>query len=116
MSRAKRSVAKRARHRKWLKRAKGYRGSRSRVFKRAKEAVLKAGQHAYHDRRKKKSIKRGQWQTHLGAATRQYGLSYSLFIHSLRQTNIELNRKVLAQLAGEQPAIFKKVIESAKKE
>lgn len=116
MSRAKRSVAKRARHRKWIKRAKGYRGSRSRVFKRAKEAVLKAGQHAYHDRRKKKSVKRAQWQSRLGAAARRHSLSYSRLIHNLRQANIELNRKVLAQLASEQPGIFKKVIESAKKE
>lgn len=114
MARTKHSVAKRARHKKWIKRAKGYRGSRSRVFKRAKEAVLKAGQHAHHDRRKKKSVKRKSWQVHINAAARQHGTSYSRLIHGLRQANIALDRKILAQLATEQPAIFKKITDTVK--
>ncbi len=114
MARSKNSVARKARHKKWIKRAKGYRGSRSRVFKRAKEAVLKAGQYAYHDRRKKKSVKRAQWQAHINAAVRQHDLSYSRFINGLRQNNITLDRKILAQLAEKHPDIFKKVVESIK--
>ncbi|MFH1354010.1 MAG: 50S ribosomal protein L20 [bacterium] len=114
MARSKNTVARKARHKKWIKRAKGYRGSRSRVFKRAKEAVLKAGQHAYHDRRKKKSVKRAAWQSHINAAARQHNLSYSRLIHGLRQTNIALDRKILAQLVREHPAIFKKIVEAIK--
>ena len=115
MPRAARSVAKRQRHRKWIKRAKGYRGNRSRVFKRAKEAVLKAGQHAYHDRRKKKTLLRQRWQTHINAAVRQHNLSYSRFIHALRTHNISIDRKVLAHLAKEQPEIFEEIVTTATK-
>jgi large subunit ribosomal protein L20 len=116
MARVKRSNAKRQRHKKWLKRATGFRGTRRTVFKRAKEAVLKAGQHAYHDRRKRKSEMRQGWQTKINVAARQSGLSYSRLVHRLRQANVELDRKVLAQLAQNHPDIFKAIIaETAKK-
>lgn len=114
MPRTTRSPASRARHKKWIKRAKGFRGRRKSIFKLAKEAVLKAGQHAYHDRRKKKSVFRAQWQLQINAAARQHKISYSELIHGLRQHNIELNRKVLSQLAVEQPAVFAEVIRSIK--
>ena len=110
MPRASRSVAKRARHKKWIKRAKGYRGRRSQVFKLAKEAVLKAGQHAYNDRRKKKGVQRAQWHRVINAAARQHDVSYSRLTHMLREQNVELDRKVLAQLALEQPEMFGELI------
>lgn len=113
MARTRNSVQTRNRHKKWLKRAKGYRGRRSKVFKIAKEAVLKAGQHAYHDRRKKKSVKRQEWQATINTAAREHGLSYSKLIHGLRKANIELNKKMLAELAVSHPEAFKKVVETA---
>lgn len=116
MAKASRSVAKRRRHKKWLKRAKGYRGRRRTVFKLAKEAVLKAGQHAYYDRRKKKSAFRALWQLRINAVARQHGISYSRLIHALKNTHVELDRKILAQLANEHPEIFAKIVETAKKE
>ena len=114
MPRASRSVPKRKRHKKWLKRAKGFRGRRKSVFKLAKEAVLKAGQHAYRDRRKKKSVVRAAWQVSLNAAARQHGLSYSQFIHALRQHKVALDRKVLTQLASDHPSLFGKLVEKVK--
>lgn len=116
MPRASRSQAKRARHKKWLKRAKGFRGRRRTVFKLAKEAVIKAGQYAYRDRRRKKADFRASWQIAINAAVRTHGLSYSQFVFGLRQNNIALNRKVLAQLAITKPAVFKSVVESVKTE
>lgn len=115
MPKATRSVQKRARHKKWLKRAKGYRGRRSTVFKLAKEAVLKSGQYAYRDRRKKKATFRQAWQVSINAAARKHGISYSAFIHGLKSENIALNRKVLAQLAKEEPAVFETIAEQVKK-
>lgn len=115
MPKAPRSVTKRARHKKWLKRAKGYRGRRSTVFKLAKEAVLKAGQHAYYDRRKKKGNFRTAWNIVINAGVRKHDLSYSKFIHALKEKNIGLNRKSLAALAQDHPDIFDKVVENAKK-
>ncbi len=109
MPRAPRSVAKRARHKKWLKRAKGFRGRRRTVFKLAKEAVLKAGQYSYRDRRKKKTVFRQQWQIIINGASRRHGLSYSQFVHGLRAEKIELDRKVLAQIAQKHPDIFTKI-------
>lgn len=114
MARASRSVQKRARHKKWLKRARGFRGRRRTVFRLAKEAVLKAGQHAFHDRRKKKANFRSEWQIRINAAARQHGLTYSQFIHALRQNNVGLDRKVLSQLAEKHPDLFAKVIEKVK--
>jgi large subunit ribosomal protein L20 len=115
MPKAPRSVAKRRRHKKWLNRAKGYRGRRKKVFKLAKEAVLKAGQHAYYDRRKKKGNFRALWQIQINAAVRQHGLSYSRFMHALKAANIQLDRKILAQLASERPELFAKVVQAVEK-
>lgn len=114
MPRAPRSITKRARHKKWLKRAKGFRGRRRTVFKLAKEAVLKAGQHAYYDRRKKKSAFRQGWHVQINAAVREHGLSYSRFMHGLKTHNIELNRKVLSEMAAKHPAAFAKVVDQVK--
>lgn len=115
MARASRSVAKHARHKKWLKRAKGYRGRRHTTFKIAKEAVLKAGTHAYFDRRKKKSNFRAAWQVQINAAARQHGLTYSKLISQLRQHKIGLDRKILAQLALNNPKIFQTIVEKVSK-
>lgn len=114
MSRANSSIPRRKRHKKWIKRAKGFRGRRSSVFKLAKEAVLKSGQHAYHDRRKKKAQFRSLWQARINAAARQHDLSYSTFIHQLRQAKVGLNRKVLSEIASEQPDMFGKIVEKVK--
>lgn len=115
MARANSSRPRRQRHKKWIKRAKGYRGRRSTTFKLAKEAVLKAGQHAYRDRRKKKTVRRSLWQVHINAAARQHDLTYSQFIHQLRENKVELDRKILADLAANKPEIFQKVVEKVKK-
>jgi large subunit ribosomal protein L20 len=113
MPRSSNSVQTRARHKKWLKRAKGYRGRRSRVFKIAKEAVLKAGQYSYRDRRKKKTVKRQEWQVTINAAARQNGTTYSRLINDLRESKIELDRKILAELAINHPQTFQKIVETA---
>lgn len=110
MPKAPRSVAKRRRHKKWIKRAKGYQGRRSHVFKLAKEAVVTAGQHAFHDRRKKKGQFRALWQIRLNAAVRPHGLSYSRFIHALKLANSELDRKALAALATSDSASFSDLV------
>ncbi|MBI1833611.1 MAG: 50S ribosomal protein L20 [Candidatus Andersenbacteria bacterium] len=115
MPKAPRSVVKRARHKKWLKRAKGFRGRRRTVFKIAKEAILKAGQHAYRDRRKKKAVFRAGWHIAINAAVRPYGLSYSRFINALREKKVGINRKMLAQMAKEQPDLFGKIVDHVKK-
>lgn len=114
MPRATHSPATRARHKKWLKRAKGYRGRRRTVFKLAKEAVLKAGKYAYRDRRKKKTVQRQLWQIRLNAAVRPHGLSYSKFIQGLRALKVGLDRKVLAELATTEPEIFTQIVAKAK--
>jgi len=114
MPKAPRSIAKRARHKKWLKRAKGFRGRRRTVFKLAKQAVLKAGQYAYRDRRRKKTLFRQQWQIVINGACRRHGLSYSRFISALKKNNIELDRKVLSQIAAQQPELFAKIVEEVK--
>lgn len=113
MPRASRSVAKHQRHNKWIKRAKGFRGRRRRSFKLAKEAVLKAGQHAYFDRRKKKTQFRALWQVQINAAVRAHGLSYSKFINALRLKKFRLNRKVLGEIAVEHPDLFAAIVSQA---
>lgn len=113
MPRAARSVAKRHRHKKWLQRAKGYRGRRHTVFKLAKEAVLKAGQHAYTDRRKKKSKFRELWLTRINAAARAAGVSYRDLAHGLKAHGIEIDRKILAELALAHPETFKAIVQEA---
>lgn len=114
MPRTSRSPAKRARHKKWLDRAKGFRGRRKTVFKLAKEAVLKAGKYAFRDRRKKKADIRAIWQVHINAAVRKEGLSYSRFIQGLRAKKIGLDRKILSQLAQKHPTIFKRIVDTVK--
>ena len=99
MPRVKRGVTARARHKKVLKQAKGYYGARSRVFRVAKQAVIKAGQYAYRDRKQRKRQFRALWITRINAAARECGLSYSRFMDGLKKASIELDRKVLADLA-----------------
>jgi len=106
MPRIKRSVASRARRKKILKAAKGYYGARSRTFKVAKQAVIKAGQYAYRDRRVRKREFRALWIQRINAAAREHGLTYSQFMHGLKLSNIEVNRKVLADIAVNEPAAF----------
>ena len=101
MSRVKRGVTAKARHKKTLTLAKGYRGARSRTFKVAKQAVTRAGQYAYRDRRVKKRNFRSLWIVRINAAVRANGLSYSVFMNALKKANIELDRKALADMAAE---------------
>ena len=113
MARAPHSVARKARHKKWLKRAKGFRTRRRTTFKVAKEAVIKAGQHAYTDRRKKKANFRAVWQIRINAAARMHGVSYSKLIAGLRKHEIAIDRKILSQLAAEHPGIFEQIVKVA---
>jgi large subunit ribosomal protein L20 len=114
MPRVKRGVTARAKHKKVLKQAKGYYGARSRVFRVAKQAVIKAGQYAYRDRRQRKRQMRALWIIRINAAARECGLSYSRFIAGLKKANIELDRKVLADMAVSDKAGFASVAEQAK--
>src|SRR6056297_294427 len=109
MPRANSSVPRHRRRRKILKQAKGYRGARSRRFKVAKDAVEKALQYAYRDRKRKKREFRRLWITRINAAARQNGMRYSRFIYALKENNIKLNRKVLAELAINDPEGFKTI-------
>ena len=99
MPRVKRGVTAKARHKKVLKAAKGYYGARSRVYRVAKQAVTKAGQYAYRDRRQRKRQFRALWITRINAQARECGLSYSRLINGLKLANIEIDRKVLADMA-----------------
>ncbi|MGX2040902.1 50S ribosomal protein L20 [Methylocaldum sp. MU1018] len=99
MPRVKRGVTARARHKKVLKQAKGYYGARSRVYRIAKQAVIKAGQYAYRDRRQRKRQFRALWIVRINAAAREFGLSYSRFMDGLKKASVEIDRKVLADLA-----------------
>lgn len=114
MPRVKRGVTAKARHKKVLKQAKGYYGARSRTFKVAKQAVTKAGQYAYRDRRVKKRTFRALWITRINAACNQHDLSYSRFMRGLKQAGIELDRKVLADIAVRDEAAFSQLVEQAK--
>ena len=114
MPRVKRGVTAHRRHKKVLKQAKGYYGARSRVFRVAKQAVTKAGQYAYRDRKVKKRVFRALWIQRINAAARLHGLSYSQFMGKLKNNGIELNRKVLADLAMNNPEAFKAVVEKVK--
>lgn len=114
MSRVKRSVTSRSRRKRVLKQAKGYYGARSRTFKVAKQAVIKAGQYAYRDRRVKKRNFRSLWIVRINAAARLYGLSYSQFMHGLKLANIEIDRKVLADLAMNERDTFENLADKAK--
>jgi len=96
-----------------LKRTKGYEGGRKSLIKLAKTAETKAGAHAYRDRRLKKRDARALWQVKINAAVRTFGMSYSVFMGSLKKKHIALDRKILSQLAQHHPKIFKKVVENA---
>lgn len=106
MPRVKRGVTARARHKKVLKLAKGYYGARSRVYRVAKQAVIKAGQYAYRDRRQRKRQFRALWIVRINAAARECGLSYSRFMDGLKKASVNLDRKVLADIAVHDKAAF----------
>ena len=114
MPRIKRSVASRARRKKILKAAKGYYGARSRTFKVAKQAVIKAGQYAYRDRRQRKRQFRRLWIMRINAASREHGLSYSVFMAGLKHAGIEVDRKVLAEIAVHEKDAFRALAERVK--
>jgi len=114
MARVKRGVVARARHKKILNQAKGYYGARSRVYRVAVQAVTKAGQYAYRDRRNKKRQIRQLWIVRINAAARQNGLSYSRFINGLKKASIEIDRKILADIAVHDQKGFAALVEKAK--
>jgi large subunit ribosomal protein L20 len=112
--RVKRGNVSRQRHKKILKLAKGFRGSRSKLFKVANQAVMKSLKHAYRDRRNKKRVLRRLWITRINAAARMNGLSYSRFINGLQKSGVVLNRKFLAELAAKDAAAFKVIADQVK--
>ncbi|MDX1754660.1 MAG: 50S ribosomal protein L20 [Marinobacter sp.] len=114
MPRVKRGVVARRRHKKIMDQAKGYYGARSRVFRVAKQAVIKAGQYAYRDRRNRKRQFRALWIARINAGARANGLSYSRLIAGLKKANVEIDRKVLADLAMNEQQAFAAVVEKAK--
>lgn len=116
MSRVKRGVRTRARHRKILKQAKGYFGHKSKLFKVANQAVMKSGSYAYRDRKAKKRDFRKLWIQRINAAARMNGLSYSKFMNGLKKANIALDRKVLSDIAITDPKGFAALCEQAKAE
>jgi large subunit ribosomal protein L20 len=109
MPRVKRGVTARARHKKVLKQAKGFRGRRKNVYRIAKQAVMKAGQYAYRDRRNKKRTIRALWIARINAAVRELGMTYSAFMAGLKKANIEIDRKLLADLAVQDKPAFAKI-------
>ena len=114
MPHVKRGVVAHRRHKKILKQAKGYYGARSRIFRVAKQAVTKAGQYAYRDRRQRKRQFRALWITRINAQSRANGLSYSRFINGLKKAEIGLDRRVLADLAVHDKSAFAAIVEQAK--
>jgi large subunit ribosomal protein L20 len=114
MPRVKRGVTARARHKKVLKQAKGYYGARSRVYRVAKQAVIKAGQYAYRDRKQRKRQFRALWIVRINAASRMYGISYSRLINGLTKANVKIDRKVLADIAVRDIESFGKIAAIAK--
>ena len=114
MSRVKRGVQARRRHNKVLKQAKGYYGARSRVYRVAKQAVIKAGQYAYRDRKQRKRQFRMLWIARINAAARQHEMSYSSFIQGLKKAHIDLDRKVLSDLAIFNKVAFTSLVNKAK--
>lgn len=114
MPRAKTGTVRRAKHKKVLKRAKGFWGSRSKSFRIAQQTLLNAADYEYRDRRDKKNDFRRLWIARINAAARAEGMSYSSFISGLRRAEVDLNRKVLADLAAREPEAFKKLVEVAK--
>jgi len=114
MPRVKRGVTARARHKKILALAKGFRGRRNNVFRVAKQAVMRAGQYAYRDRRNRKRVFRALWITRINAACRAQDITYSRFINGLKKAGIEMDRKVLSDLAVADKAAFSAVVAKAK--
>jgi large subunit ribosomal protein L20 len=114
MPRVKRGVIAHARHKKILALAKGFRGRRKNVFRIAKQAVMKAGQYAYRDRRTRKRVFRQLWIARINAASRELGVTYSRFMAGLKKARIEIDRKVLADMAVNDPAAFGSIVEKVK--
>lgn len=114
MARVKRGVTAHAKHKKVMDKAKGYYGARRKVYRIAKQAVIKAGQYAYRDRRQRKRQFRALWIARINAAARENGLSYSRLINGLKKANIEIDRKVLADLAVFDKAAFGAIAAQAK--
>jgi len=114
MPRVKRGVTAHARHKKILALAKGYRGRRKNVFRIAKQAVMKAGQYAYRDRRTRKRVFRQLWIARINAASRELGVTYSKFMAGLKKAQVEIDRKVLADMAVNDPAAFGSIVEKAR--
>jgi large subunit ribosomal protein L20 len=114
MPRVKRGVTAHARHKKILALAKGYRGRRKNVFRIAKQAVMKAGQYAYRDRRTRKRVFRQLWIARINAASRELGVTYSVFMAGLKKAQIDIDRKVLADLAVNDPAAFGSIVDKVK--
>ncbi|MCK4891088.1 MAG: 50S ribosomal protein L20 [Candidatus Pacebacteria bacterium] len=114
MTRVKRGVMANKRRKKVIKKAKGFLNARSKKYKAAKEALMKAGTYAYRDRKVKKRTMRALWQIRINAKAREFGLSYNRFIHALKLAKIEIDRKILSELAIEDPKIFKNIVEKAK--
>lgn len=114
MSRVKRGVTARAKHKKVLAKAKGYYGARSRVFRVAKQAVIKAAQYAFRDRRQRKREFRALWIIRVNAAAREHGMSYSIFMNGLKKSHIQIDRKVLADIAVHDKPAFAALVEHAK--
>jgi len=114
MARVKRGVVAKARHKKVLDQAKGYYGARRKIYRVAKQAVIKAGQYAYRDRRQRKRQFRALWITRINAAARLHGLSYSRLINGLNRAEIEIDRKILADIAVHDQEAFAAIAEAAK--
>ena len=114
MPRVKRGVTARARHKKILALAKGFRGRRKNVYRIAKQAVMKAGQYAYRDRRNKKRVFRRLWIARINAAPRSHGITYSRFMAGLKKAEIDIDRKVLADMAVNDPAAFGSIVDKVK--
>jgi large subunit ribosomal protein L20 len=114
MARVKRGVTARARHKKVLDEAKGYYGARSRVYRTAKQAVIKAAQYAFRDRRQRKREFRALWIVRVNAAARLHGMSYSAFMNGLKKAEIAIDRKVLADIAVHDKAAFSALVQKAK--
>ena len=114
MPRVKRGVTARARHKKVIDAAKGYRGRRNNVYRIAKQAVMRAGQYAYRDRRNKKRVFRALWIARINAAVRQHDMTYSVFINGLKKASIELDRKVLSDMAIHDKPAFAAIVAQVK--
>jgi large subunit ribosomal protein L20 len=114
MARVSRGVTAKARHKKVLKQAKGYYGARSRTYRVARQAVFKAGQYAYRDRRNRKRDFRALWITRINAGSKELGVSYSKLMNGLKKSGVELDRKILADLAVRDKQVFAALVEQAK--